>query len=89
MAGIKRFLLIVFVQANFASQTVGHPAFYVRVLRHLKALPPGTKSNKCQLLCANHNMIKRFDGGEALGRKHHETPWNPGAPGVGFDIIVA
>jgi hypothetical protein len=47
-------------------------AFYVRVLRHLKALPPGTKSDKYQLLCANHNMIKRFDGKEALGRKQHK-----------------
>jgi hypothetical protein len=57
-------------------------AFYVRVLRHLKALPPGTKSDKYQLLCANHNMIKRFDGGEALGRKQHKKPWNPGTPGL-------
>src|ERR1700730_1051700 len=51
-------------------------AFYVRVLRHLAALPSGAKSDQYQLLCANHNMIKRFDGGEALGRKQHKKPWS-------------
>jgi hypothetical protein len=55
-------------------------AFYVRVLRHLAALPSGVKSDKYQLLCANHNMIKRFNGEEALGRKQHKRPWNPGVP---------
>ena len=47
-------------------------AFYVRVRRHLESLPPGTKSEKYQLLCANHNMIKRFDSREALGRRQHK-----------------
>jgi len=59
-------------------------AFYVRVLRHLAALPPGTKSDKYQLLCANHNMIKRFDGKEALGCKQHKKALESGndIPGV-------
>lgn len=48
-------------------------AFYVRVLRHLEALPSGTKSDQYQLLCANHNMIKRCAFGEALGRRQHKV----------------
>jgi hypothetical protein len=47
-------------------------AFYVRVLRHLKALPVGTQLDMYQLLCANHNMIKRFANREALGRIQHK-----------------
>ncbi len=49
-------------------------AFYVRVPTHLKALPSQTKSDKYQLLCANHNMIKRFANEEALGRRQHKQP---------------
>jgi hypothetical protein len=41
-------------------------AFYVRVLRHLAILPPGTKSDRYQLLCAN--------------RLQHKKAWNPGVP---------
>jgi hypothetical protein len=51
-------------------------AFYVRVLRHLESLPAGIKSDRYQLLCANHNMIKRFEGGEALGRRQHKSALN-------------
>src|SRR5579871_1091014 len=52
----------------------GHGAgngYYARVLKHLKNLPAGAESDKYQLLCANHNKIKRVEKQEALGRKQH------------------
>lgn len=49
-------------------------AYYTNILRHLGTLLPGTKSDKVQLLCKNHNWIKRFINGEALGRRQHAQP---------------
>jgi hypothetical protein len=45
--------------------------YYTRVLKHLSNLPGGADSDKYQLLCANHNKIKRVEKQEALGRRQH------------------
>lgn len=50
----------------------GGNGYYVRVLRHLRGTPAGERSKKYQLLCANHNMIKRSVKQEALGRRQHK-----------------
>jgi hypothetical protein len=52
----------------------GGNAYYHRLLKHLKALPQGAKSDTYQLLCANHNMIKRYTKNEARGRLQHKRP---------------
>ncbi len=51
----------------------GGNAYYHRLLKHLRSLPPGIRSDRYQLLCANHNMIKRYTKNEARGRLQHKS----------------
>lgn len=78
-----RALVIDHVQSGGCKEYLigGGNAYYHRLLKHLKALPEGTKSDRYQLLCANHNMIKRYTKKEALGRlQHKDYPKNWTSP---------